>query len=120
MVTQPTVGQVVRVTAKHSDHNYQIGQRYIVCKVDSGDETLQAAGPRDGTAQGWIRWAEVEPVELGWDFAKSVLPAEVTTVLSANTGIEAIALRPQVKDAILKSLPDLRERIHQVMSACAS
>jgi hypothetical protein len=117
MNTEPEVGQVVRVTAKFSGHDYLMNAVYVVVKVDTSDSTLVARGPFNDTGGGDIRWDEVEPVAIGWDFCKAVLPEEVITVLSACKGIEAIALRGDVKDAILKSLPDLRERIHAVMSA---
>ena len=117
MTDEPKVGQVVRVTAKHSNHDYELGRRYLVCKTDTDDKTAQLAGAIDNVANGWILWSELEPVTLGWEFCESVLPREVARILAACKGTTTLALRRDVKDALLQQLPDLRERVLAVMAA---
>jgi hypothetical protein len=117
MTEEPKVGQVVRVTAKHSNHDYELGRRYVVCKTDTDDKTAQLAGAIDNASSGWIQWAEVDTVTLGWEFCESVLPREVARILAACKGSPALALRRDVKDALLQQLPDLRERILSVVAA---
>ena len=117
MTEEPKAGQVVRVTAKHSSHDYEMGRRYLVSKTDTDDKTAQLAGALDNVSGGWIHWDEIEPVSLGWAFCDSVLPREVSRVLAACKGTAVLALRRDVKDALLQQLPDLRERILAVMAA---
>jgi hypothetical protein len=59
---------------------------------------------------------DVEIIALGWEFCESVLPREVSRVLAACKGTAVLALRRDVKDALLQQLPDLRERILGVMA----
>jgi hypothetical protein len=113
---EPKVGQYVRIVGNFSSHSYKVGQVYRVVKIDTDDRTFIGADPITNTGDGWVQWAEASPIEFGWEYCQSVVPPEVAMVLSGCRGIEAIALRADVKDAILKSLPDLRDRILEVMA----
>ena len=114
---EPRIGEVVYVVGKYSDHEYTLGGRYIVRAVDADDQTAKIAEPTTGLANGWLKWDEIAPVAIGWEFCKTVLIDDVSTLLSACKGIAAISLHDCVRDEILASLPDLRERIVAVMTA---
>ncbi len=102
-------GQLVRVVGNTMKSDYPLGSVHTISLIDESDSTMTlASGGRTG---GWISFADVQPVQLGWDYAKSVLPAEVVSLLEGCSGIEAISLKRSVCDAILLSVPNLGERI---------
>ncbi len=49
--------------------------------------------------------------EISWDWLKGQLPGEVLELLNAFQGLEALRLKPEVRDHILLQLPNLKERI---------
>ena len=102
-------GQLVRVVGNSMKYDYPIGSVHTIGLVDESDSTMTLSG--EGRSGGWVPFADVEPVQIGWDYAKSVLPPEVVTLLEGCAGIEAISLKKSVSDAILLSVPNLGERI---------
>jgi hypothetical protein len=117
MNTEPKIGQAVRVIGNSNNHDYTMGSVVLVERVDTDDSTLIAVSPQDRVAHGYLRWADVEAIGLGWEYCRSVLPPEVAQLLAACRGVEGLALRREVKEAIVMSLPDLRDRLAAVMSA---
>lgn len=113
MKKTPKVGDKIRVIANSSNHNYIVddGDVYTVIAVDVNDSTLRGQSP-DGQEGNWIQWCDCEHCYgLGWEFIQSVLPEEVASFLSVFSGIEAVELRTDIKDGILKKLPNLHELI---------
>lgn len=118
MDREPIPGECVVVTRNTGDHPARVGERYVVCNVDSSDDTIRGM-PRGFTmaADHWIPWSDIEPVAYGWEYARQHLPADVATLLAACDGIEHIALNRQIKDVIFESLPDWRERVMEVLGS---
>ena len=113
MQKKPEVGDKILITGNSNNHNYTFGDGdvYTVIAVDVNDNTLRAktAAGHDG---GWIQWSDcMQSYGLGWKFIQSVLPTEVACFLSVFSGIEAVELRTDIKDGILKKLPNLHELI---------
>jgi len=107
----PKVGDKIKVVGNSNDHNYTVGSLFTVTHVDASDNTLQARDTT-GFSGNWIRWRDCErAISVGWDFVKTVLPTEVVSFLSAFNGITSIELQTDIKDAILKKLPNLHELI---------
>ena len=114
----PVVGECVVITRNTGDHGGRVGERYVVCNVDQGDDTLKGIPAGSATATDfWIPWTDVEPVACGWEYARAHLPDDVVRLLSACDGIATIALNRQIKDAIFESLPDWRNRVMEVLDS---
>lgn len=112
MDREPRIGECVVVVRNGGRHDQQPGQLLTIYHVDSDDETVRAfPGGAKVAVDGWIPWADLEPVRFGWDFIREHLPPDVSTALGACTGIEATGLNRDVKLAIIASLPDLKQRV---------
>ena len=108
-------GDRIRPTAMFAHHDYQRGETYEVVDIDRNDSTLRA---RDvaGNTRSWIRWQDCEPAEeIGWDWLKGQLSAEALELLSAFDGLQSLKLRPDLRAALVKQVPALKER---VLDAC--
>ena len=119
MEREPVPGECVVVTANNGDHPSRIGDRFIVHHVDDSDETMKGMlqGSR-ALADFWIPWSDIEPVRFGWAYARRHLPADLVELLSACEGIRYLALNRQVKETIVDSLPDWRERVLTAIRTC--
>jgi hypothetical protein len=110
IMKNPQVNQRIRVTT--ASRGYDLGTVYLITKVDHSDNTLIArdAQGREGS---WIKWdvCMLAGPNIAWDWLKTQLPSEVLELLSAFNGLEALSLKPEVRDHILSQLPNLRERI---------
>ena len=65
----------------------------------------------------WIPWSDIEPVGFGWEYARGHLPDDVAALLAACDGVEHLSLNSQIKNAIIESLPDWRERVMEVLES---
>lgn len=119
MDREPRVGEVLVVTRTNSamPSPVQAGERLVVTHVDDNDDTLRGIWSGTTSADTWIAWSDVEPVEFGWEFVRRHLPAEVAALLGACTRIQYLSLNSHIKRTIVDSLPDWRER---VMTAIAT
>jgi hypothetical protein len=104
------VGTRIRVTHNFNDHNYSVGSIYRIVQ-DDDDGTFKAANAA-GHVGNWLRWEECElaPPSL-WDQLAPDLPDDIVRFLSCFDGIQSLALKREVADAILRKLPDLHERV---------
>lgn len=118
MDREPIPGECVVVTRNTGDHGARVGERYIVCRVDDGDDTIKAIRRGESTVSDyWIPWSDIEPVCFGWDYARGHLPDDLATLLAACDGVEHLSLNSRIKYAILESLPDWRERVMEVLES---
>ena len=118
MEREPVPGECVVITATSGDHQGRIGDRLIVVHVDDDDCTIRGIPQGSKSlADFWVSWANVEPVHLGWAYARRHLPADVVELLSACDGIKYLALNRQVKEAIVDTLPDWKERVMTAVRA---
>ena len=118
MNREPIPGECVVVTRNTGDHGARVGERYIVSRVDDGDDTIKAIPRGSSTvADYWIPWSDIEPVGFGWEYARGHLPDDVAALLAACDGVEHLSLNSQIKNAIIESLPDWRERVMQVLES---
>lgn len=107
----PTVGAPIIVIGNENRHSYTIGQTYVVSYVDTSDRTLRARD-KDGREGNWLQWSDVRPaISSDWNRIAASLPDELVAFLSAFDGIGDIRLNEKTGDAMLRSLPDLQERI---------
>jgi hypothetical protein len=121
MNREPIPGECVVVTCNTGDHGAQVGERYIVSRVDDGDDTIKAIPRGSSTvADYWIPWSDIEPVGFGWEYARGHLPDDVAALLAACDGVEHLSLNSQIKTAIIESLPDWRERVMEVLESIDS
>ncbi|MFM7076474.1 MAG: hypothetical protein ACKO3G_10465 [Planctomycetaceae bacterium] len=105
------VGTPIIVVGNENRHSYTVGQTYVVSYVDPSDRTLRAKD-KDGHEGNWLRWSDVRPAVVSdWSRIAASLPEELVAFLSAFDGIADIRLNEKTVDAMLKSLPDLQERI---------
>ena len=111
----PTVGQTVRI-ANPPPEDFDPGDIVTVTLVDASDSTVKVTRVADAKTSGWIDWKDICSIGVGWDYCKSVLPDEVIALLSACAGSETLTLRNDIRDAIISNIPDLRDRILDVMS----
>jgi hypothetical protein len=118
MEREPQVGDCVVVTRNNGSHPARIGDRYIVHHVDDDDSTLRGMLQGSSTlADYWLPWGDVEPVVFGWQYARRHLPPELIRLLSACDGIETIALNRRIKELIIDSLPDWKDRVLVALEA---
>jgi hypothetical protein len=118
MNREPIPGECVVVTRNTGDHGARVGERYIVSRVDDGDDTIKAIPRGSSTvADYWIPWSDIEPVGFGWEYARRHLPDDVAALLAACDGVEHLSLNSQIKNAIIESLPDWRERVMEVLES---
>ena len=118
MNREPIPGECIVVTRNTDDHGGQVGDRYIVSRVDDDDDTIKGIPRGSSTvANYWIPWCDIEPVEFGWNYARAHLPDDVATLLAACDGVEYLSLNRQIKNAIIESLPDWRERVMEVLES---
>lgn len=106
-----TVGSQIIVVGNENRHSYTIGQTYVVSYVDPSDRTLRAKD-KDGREGNWLQWDDVRPAGVSdWSRIAASLPEELVAFLSAFDGIADIRLDDKTVDAVLRTLPDLQERI---------
>ena len=118
MDREPIPGECVVVTRNTGDHGGRVGERYIVSHVDDGDDTIKAIQRGSFTVTDyWIPWSDIEPVGFGWEYARGHLPDDVAALLAACDGVEHLSLNSQIKNAIIESLPDWRERVMEVLES---
>jgi hypothetical protein len=118
MDREPIPGECVVVTRNTGDHGARVGERYIVSRVDDGDDTIKAIPRGSSTvADYWIPWSDIEPVGFGWEYARGHLPDDVAALLAVCDGVEHLSLNSQIKNAIIESLPDWRERVMEVLES---
>lgn len=117
MEREPRVGECVVVVRNGGQHNRRIGERIVVCHVDTSDSTLKGFPGGSAEATNWIPWDDVEPVRFGWEYVQAHLPPDLVAVLSGCEGAETVGLNRHVKLAILASLPDLKSRIEDAVQS---
>jgi hypothetical protein len=109
MKPAPT-GTRIRVISRSVPHSYDIGKTYTVAVADD-DDTFKATDD-DGQTRDWIPWDDCEPASPSlWDLLAPDLPDDLVRFLSCFDGIQNIALKREIVDAILRKLPDLHERV---------
>lgn len=105
------LGSRIFVIGNVNNHNYIVGRAYIVAEIDD-DGTLRARDPETGNVGNWLRWQDVDSVApVGWQWARTVLPADVVLFLEAFEGIEQITLREPMKARLMQRLPSLFDAI---------
>jgi hypothetical protein len=112
MEREPISGECVFIARHQGGYNGSVGDRFVVVDVDDSDSTVRGipSGSRQVSGQ-WIPWADIEPVEFGWQYARQHLPQEIVLLLSACDGVEHLSLNRDLKYAIVDSLPDWKERV---------
>jgi len=108
----PAEGQRVRVMANSNSHDYTIGKTYIVTADRKDGHAFRARDEETGAIGNWLCPDDVVIVpRIGWDWLRTVLPAEDVAILEAFDGVHALALKLEVKDTILSDLDTLERSI---------
>jgi hypothetical protein len=110
------VGDKIRPISAFGHHSYEPGRCYTVVRLDESDQTLMArdASGREGN---WIKWCDCRKTnDIGWDWLKTVLPAEALDLLSAFEGLEHLDLRDDLRNRLLLQIPGLHDKILQAMT----
>jgi hypothetical protein len=114
------VGALVRIL-KTSDANrvYQRGIIHVVAQCDPSDSTVRLRRIGSDNQGPWISWKSVERVEnlAGWDFLKRSLTPATSQMLEAFAGLEALQIRPQVADRVLRNAPDIETWLREYGAA---
>ena len=112
----PDAGEHVRVIANTNDHDYQIGKIYIATADVHADGTaFRARDPDTGKTANWLSPDDIVIIpRIGWEWLRTVLPPQDVALLSAFEGLDALTLKPEVKDTILTDLTALE---HAILSA---
>jgi hypothetical protein len=107
----PKVGDRFNVTSNIED--YEPGKNYTVSRVDPSDNTLKGTEDGSGRELLWVAWNRVRPVlsEIGWEWLKTQLPDDSLEILSAFDGLDRLTLKAEIRDQIVKSTPNLLQRI---------
>jgi hypothetical protein len=115
-------GDRIRAIGHFGRHSYQPGSVYTVTTVDCNDSTLKARD-QQGEEGNWIKWADCQKFsDIGWDWLKTVLPAQALDLLSAFDGLEQLTLREEIRNRLVLQIPALHEKIlsaHAAMEADA-
>lgn len=108
---KPHVGD--RFTVNHNSDGYEAGKTYVVSCVDHSDNTLRGTEENSSHEKPWIQWSKIVPGEasIGWDWLKTQLPDDAIEILSAFNGLDCLYLRPQIRDRIVRTTPNLLQRI---------
>lgn len=104
-------GDRVRAIGAFGHHSYQPGRTYTVTEVDPNDNTLRA---RDASGEigNWIKWRDCSLAhDIGFEWLKTVLPAEALDILSAFDGLEYLSLREEIRNQLVLQIPNLQQRI---------
>ena len=92
-------------------HGYEPSRNYTVISVDSSDQTLKAKS-NTGSEGGWIKWNDCRKAnDIGWDWLKTVLPAEALDLLAAFDGVENLSLREDLRNRLIMQIPGLHDKI---------
>ena len=107
----PKVGDRFNVPSNVED--YEPGKCYTVCRVDPSDNTLKGTEDSSGRELLWVSWDRVRPIrsEIGWEWLKTQLPDDSLEILSAFDGLDRLTLKAEIRDQIVKSTPNLLQRI---------
>jgi hypothetical protein len=109
------IGARIRPIAMFEHHRYKPDENYVVTQIDTNDRTLVARNA-EGRVGRWIRWCDCESIDgIGWDWLKGVLPADALELLSAFDGVQLLALRSDIRKALVAQAPELKGRI---LNAC--
>jgi len=113
----PAEGQRIRVMANTNSHDYTIGKTYVVTADRNEGHAFRARDEETGEIGNWLCPDDVVIVpRIGWDWLQTVLPAEDVAILAAFDGVSALALKLEVKDAILADLDTLERSILSAVS----
>ncbi len=109
------VGARIRAMGNYQHHSYSPGQTYVVCEVDADDSTLKARDSA-GESLNWIKWDDCAlAADIGWEWLKAHLPSDALDLLGAFEGVEHLRLKEDIRNHLVKEIPDLRERILTVI-----
>jgi hypothetical protein len=104
-------GDKIRAIGGFGHHAYEPNCHYTVVSVDSSDNTLTAAS-RTGKEGGWIKWHDcIKADEIGWEWLKTVLPAEALDLLAAFDGVHSLSLREDLRNRLVVQIPGLHDKI---------
>lgn len=104
-------GDKIRATGGFGHHGYEPGRLYTVTSVDSNDNTLKAQAA-NGQEGGWIKWRDCQKAnDIGWEWLKTVLPAEALDLLAAFDGVENLSLREDLRNRLVMQIPGLHDKI---------
>jgi hypothetical protein len=109
-------GDKIRAIGGFGHHAYEPNCHYTVVSVDSSDHTLTAAS-RTGKEGGWIKWHDcLKADEIGWEWLKTVLPAEALDLLAAFDGVHSLSLREDLRNRLIVQIPGLHDKILGAMA----
>ena len=104
-------GDKIRATGGFGHHGYEPGRIYTVTCVDSNDSTLKAQAA-NGQEGGWIKWRDCRKAnDIGWEWLKTILPAEALDLLAAFDGVENLSLREDLRNRLVIQIPGLHDKI---------
>jgi hypothetical protein len=109
-------GDRIRATSAFGHHSYEPGRLYFVTCIDDSDQTLKA---RDATGNegNWIKWCDCKKTaDIGWEWLKTVLPAEALDLLAAFDGLESLSLREDLRNRLVLQIPGLHDKILSAMA----
>lgn len=111
------IGDRIRPISMFDQHTYFRDESYEVIHIDPNDQTLRARDEK-GDIGTWIRWRDCEASdEIGWEWLKGQLPAEILELLSAFDGLGTLKLRADLRAALIQEIPSLKARILDVAVA---
>ncbi|MBU1221252.1 hypothetical protein KKF34_12055 [Myxococcota bacterium] len=104
-------GTIIYPVRNSNGHSYIIGKAYIIAYVDE-DGTFKCKDPVTGQEGNWIKWEDVSlSAPMGWLWLKERLPPDAVSLLTLFDGVENLILKEEVKDIIIRDLPDLNHRL---------
>jgi hypothetical protein len=109
-------GDRIRAIDHYEHHSYQPGRVYTVTTVDRNDSTLKAQDAM-GSEGNWIKWRDCKKTDdIGWEWLKTVLPAEALDLLAAFDGLEGLSLREDLRNRLVLQIPGLHDKILGAMA----
>jgi len=110
------MGDRIQATSGFGHHSYEPGRNYTVTSVDRNDSTLKARDAM-GNEGNWIKWSDCKKTDdIGWEWLKTVLPAEALDLLAAFDGVEGLSLREDLRNRLVMQIPGLHDKILGAMA----
>jgi hypothetical protein len=110
------MGDRIQATSSFGQHSYEPGRNYTVTSVDRNDSTLKARDAM-GNEGNWIKWCDCKKSDdIGWEWLKTVLPAEALDLLAAFDGVEGLSLREDLRNRLVLQIPGLHDKILGAMA----
>lgn len=103
-------GRRVKVMRLRTGCNYRLGGVYVVAaEIPCRPGLVRLADPETGVVGGHLHLTDVRSAAaLDWQWLRRHIPANDRQLLEVFEGLEHLTLKPDVRDRLIATLPNLR------------